>query len=127
LDVLKFVLAGFVKSAKGSAKDGAFKFIACVIANVKEGVHFKEKAIEDFVAIVLVSVAASEDAIRSLNASSEGFLTVLLINCLQLGVGEDFIGLTNQLELGLVHAHLLGVLHGVHLEGKFLKSTSHLH
>jgi len=117
VDVLKLVLAGFVKSAKRSAEDGAFEFSACVITNVEEWVHFKEKAIEDFVAIVLVSVAASEDAIGSLNASSEGLLAVLLVNRLQLGVGKNFVGLTNELELGLVHAHLLGVLHGVHLEG----------
>lgn len=115
-DVVQFWGFWFIQSAKSSAEHRSFKFKPSVVTDVKEWVHLEEKVVKNLVAVVLVLVAATEHSVRSLDASAKGFFTILLIDSLQLGVAENLVSLADQLELRLIHTHLLGVLHGMHLE-----------
>lgn len=68
---------------------------------------FKEKDFEDFVAILLVLVAAAENSIGSHDAGAEGLPSVVFVDGAVLLVDEYFVGFGDFVEFGEVHADLL--------------------
>ena len=122
IDILSRLRCGLIETSVGRTKVTAFdlKVGACdlsqVRAQVKEGVRLEEELVEDLVTVFLVLVATTIDAIWASDALSETLIAILLINASELLVGKHLVGLTDEVELWQVHAHLIGVLVRVVLE-----------
>lgn len=71
--------------------------------------------VKNIITIVLVAVTAAKNAIWTFYTCSETLLSELLIDRLELRVGQNLKSLADQLELLLVHLHLLRVFHRMHL------------
>lgn len=120
---------GLFKSTIGRTEVTALDFkvgashLCQVRAQVEEGVRLQEELVKDFVAVLLVLVAATEHTIGAFDAKTEPLVTILLEDGAQLLVGEHFVSLTDQVELGEVETHLGRVLEWVVLQSILLKAN----
>ena len=64
--------------------------------------------------------------VGALDAGAQRFISVLLVDGLELLVAQHLISFADLVELGLVHAHLLRVLHGVELKRMLLEGSGNL-
>ena len=116
------------QSTVGSAKVTALNLevgsenLSQICAKVEEGVRFKEELVENFVAVLLILISTTMDAIRATDAQSQTFISILFINGAILLVRQDLICLADFVELGEVEPHLAWVLQWVILQSIFLES-----
>ena len=74
----------FIEAAEGSAEIGAFDLSSFGVDDLGEGVLLEEEFLENLIAVLLVDIATSADAIGSENAGMEHFFAILFIDSPQL-------------------------------------------
>ena len=111
-----------IHSTESRSENASLELSAHGVADVEVGIVFKEELVEDFVAVVLVLVASTHHAVGPHDSSAQSLATILLEDGLELQATEHLITLTDKLELRLVHAHVLRVLHRVVLQRQLFES-----
>ena len=115
VDVVRLWWGRLSHASKCGSKVTTLNFTVCsfdvcqVSAQVKERILFEEEFVENFIAILLVLIAASKDTIWSLYSSSETLISVRLIHSSKLLVTEHLVSFTDCMELWQVHSHLCWV------------------
>ena len=128
IDVLGRLRHGFAEATVSRAEVTALDLLISprnfreVRAQIVERVRLEEELVEDRVAVLLVLITTTVDAIRALDTEAEALVTILFINCSQLHAGEHLVSLADHVELGEVEAHLRRVLERMILQRIFLES-----
>ena len=98
------------------------KDLSQICAKVEEGVRFKEELVENLIAVLLILISTTMNAIRATDSQSETFIAILFIYGAVLLVRQDLICLADLVELGQVESHLTWVLQWVILQSILLES-----
>ena len=80
MDIGHGVRYNFVETSEGRAKVTTFNLGAFRVNDLTEGVLLKEELLEDFVAVLLVEVAAATDIVRALDTRMKSLFAVLFID-----------------------------------------------
>ena len=126
-DVCSGLRRRLAQSTVGSAEVTALnlevrsKDLSQICAKVKEGVRLKEELVENLIAVLLILISTTMDAIRATDAQSQTFIAILVIDGAVLLVREDLICLADSVELGQVESHLTWVLQWVILQSILLE------
>jgi len=83
---------------------------APIVNDIEEWVHLEKELLEDEVAVLLVHIPSFVYALLVFDSFPEDIFSILVIDNLQLGMGEDFVGFTDLMEPFHVDGHVRGIL-----------------